>query len=191
MNRTFQENKAALRQTFGRIRAALPPEEREKSSMEIQARLLKTKQYAAGGAVFTYISMRDEVETRGLLSVLWAEGRRIAAPRCTDGNGRMAFYWIKSWNDLAPGRFGVMEPVVSCLPAQAGEKDICIVPALSFDISGYRLGYGKGYYDRFLGGFPGVSIGFCFEACMTRRLPRDSFDRQVNAVITERYIRVI
>ena len=51
MNRTFQENKAALRQTFGRIRAALPPEEREKSSMEIQARLLKTKQYAAGGAV--------------------------------------------------------------------------------------------------------------------------------------------
>lgn len=183
--------KAELRQKFGAIRAAIPRWERERRSTSIQARLLGYDRYLTGGAVFTYIAKGDEVGTLELITAAWAEGRRVAAPRCLDANGRMAFYWIQSWGDVQPGRFGVLEPVETCPPAQAEENDLCVVPALSFDASGYRLGYGKGYYDRFLSGFPGVSVGFCFEACMTWRLPRDSYDRPVDAVITDGYIREI
>ena len=191
LNDVLTEEKAELRKKFGRLRASIPQKERKLCSLKIQAKLQEERQYRTGGAIFTYVSKGDEVETGKLISAAWAEGRRVAVPRCLNTDGKMAFYWIKDWNDLTPGRFGVMEPTILCPPAQAGEKDICIVPAFSFDISGYRLGYGKGYYDRFLSGFPGISVGFCFEACITRRLPKDFIDRPVNAVITDQCIREI
>ncbi len=181
--------KQALRRKYLALRACLRG--RSEKNLEIQSRFLGSRFYSQGGAVFLYVSKEDEVDTRGVLSACWANGRRVAAPRCMDAEGAMAFYWIAGWDDLVPGRFGVLEPDAHCAAAEPEPRDVCIVPGLSFDAAGFRLGYGKGYYDRFLSGFPGDKVGFCYDPCMAWRLPRDEYDRAVHAVVTEHFIREI
>ncbi len=188
INNRCKAEKDRLRREFSQIRAGIPKDKRAALGAQIQARLLNMPQYAQSGAVFTYVSKGDEVGTRGLIAAAWAQGKRAAAPRCLNKKGEMAFFWITAWEDLEPGRFGVLEPKRACPKAAPPADAICIVPALSFDPAGYRLGYGGGYYDRFLAGFPGFSIGLCFAECMARRLPRDSFDRPVDAVATEKAV---
>ncbi len=102
----------------------------------------------------------------------------------------MDFYYIRSRNELAPGCFGVLEPNPDMATLwQPEEGGLCLVPALCYDLRGYRLGYGKGYYDRFLAGFNGTAAGICYSNCIARRLPHGWFDRSAEIVVTENYIR--
>ena len=66
---------------------------------------------------------------------------------------------------------------------------LCLIPALCYDWHGYRLGYGKGYYDRFLAGYGGHMIGLCYSECVRRRLPHGRFDRPAELLVTDRYLR--
>jgi 5-formyltetrahydrofolate cyclo-ligase len=104
----------------------------------------------------------------------------------------MEFLVIASESDLSPGTFGVAEPdPLRCGPRVPTEKTFCVVPGLAFDPEGFRLGYGKGYYDRFLAGFPGVSAGICYAGCIRRKLPHGRYDRAVDFLVTEQYARRI
>ena len=85
---------------------------------------------------------------------------------------------------LAAGRFGIMEPVNRTAPAIPDEDSLCIVPALTCDKSGLRLGYGRGYYDRFLAGFPGKSVIICYSD-FVGEVPAEPHDRRADAVITD------
>ena len=97
----------------------------------------------------------------------------------------MAFFQVRSREDLAPGRFGLWEPKPGCPPWEGGPEAPCLVPGLSFDREGYRLGYGKGYYDRFLAAFPGKAVGLCYEELILPRLPRSPLDQRVGWLVTE------
>lgn len=98
----------------------------------------------------------------------------------------MAFYRVSSREDLQVGAFGLLEPIPGrCPPLERGQGDLCLVPGLAFDREGYRLGYGKGYYDCFLAAQPVRTVGLCFEALAFERLPRDGFDRPVCRLVTE------
>ena len=102
----------------------------------------------------------------------------------------MDFYYIQSIEDLAPGMFGVLEPEAN--PEHLyDERDggLCIVPAFSYDWQGYRLGYGKGYYDRFLSRFEGNIVGICYSDCVQRTLPHGRYDRPVELLVTEKFLR--
>ena len=102
----------------------------------------------------------------------------------------MEFYEIFSLDELSPGTFGVDEPAAD--PARLLPQDpggLCIVPALCYDDYGYRLGYGKGYYDRYLANYSGIRVGICYAACVRRSLFHGRYDRPVELLITERYIR--
>ena len=96
-----------------------------------------------------------------------------------------------SLDDLKPGTFGVREPDAdkSRLYDCTG-RPICIVPGLSFDRWGYRLGYGKGYYDRFLTRYVGWTVGLCYSECVQYKLPHGRFDKPVDRLITEKYMRL-
>lgn len=84
----------------------------------------------------------------------------------------------------------MLEPVPErCRLVTDYSRGLCIVPGLCFDAEGYRLGYGKGYYDRFLSAFRGVTVGICYTACTQWRLPHGRYDRQIQLLITEKYIR--
>ena len=102
----------------------------------------------------------------------------------------MEFYYLRSFDeDLESGAFGVLEPKIGrCEKMTDFSNSICIVPGLAFDNEGYRLGYGKGYYDRFLCNYPGVKIGICYASCVKRELPHGFYDVPVGILVTDRYL---
>lgn len=137
--------------------------------------------------LFSYVSVPPlEVDTRGLLTLALDNGIAAAVPKCTDRRGEMVFYNIGSLSELSPGACGIDEPDPGkCSAADLSEGGLCIVPGLAFDRRGCRLGFGGGYYDRFLADFGGMKVGLCFECCLEDALPAENFDIRVDAVITE------
>lgn len=126
--------------------------------------------------VLAYLATGSEVETRGLVRAAWEAGKRLAVPRCVVAEKRMEWVEIRSLEGLAPGTHGIEEPPASCpaLP-DAGvlmPDALALVPGLAFDCAGQRLGYGGGYYDRFLAAFPGTSLGLCPRALLVTSLAK-------------------
>ena len=102
----------------------------------------------------------------------------------------MEFYYIRSWQDLERASFGVMEPIVQrCERVEDESRGFCLVPGFSFDVQGFRLGYGGGYYDRFLSRFGGFTVGVCYSFCVQWNLPHGYYDRSVDLLVTEKYVR--
>lgn len=190
--RNIREIKKNLRAQYRQFRERLTPEQKLKLDSSIQSRLLALPEYARAGVVFTYVSKPIEVDTAALIEAALANRKKVAVPRCLTETYRMEFYTIDSMNELQQGSFGVLEPASSKkrLVTEFG-RGLCIVPGLSFDAQGYRLGYGKGYYDRFLSGYGGVTVGLCYSGCVQWNLPHGYYDRPVDILITEKYIRRI
>jgi 5-formyltetrahydrofolate cyclo-ligase len=100
----------------------------------------------------------------------------------------MDYYYINSFDDLEKGAYGLMEPDINkCQKVTDLNKGICLVPGLVYDREGYRLGFGKGYYDRFLINFHGITIGICYSRCVEQSLPRGFYDKPIDLVVTEKY----
>lgn len=189
-NNDIREVKSDLRSGFKNKRSIMPEEVKFNMDSEIQSRFLTLRQYSACSTVFTYVSKDIEVDTFAIIRAAWANGKRVAVPKCIPNTRDMAFYYITKIEDLEPGAFGVMEPDESkCEKVTDYSKGLCIVPGLSFDAEGYRLGYGKGYYDRFLAKFNGDTVGLCYSSCIKWKLPHGYYDRPVDMIVTDRYIR--
>lgn len=186
-------DKSLLRQRFKEFRKSLDRQTKNEMDREIILRLLSSPIYFNAKTILAYASTENEISTKEFVTAAFANGKRVAFPRCTDNNGIMDFYYVNSVKDLKRGAFGIFEPNENCIrvPASDYKNSLCVVPGLSYDISGYRLGYGKGYYDRFLSGFDGMSVGLCYTACVKFKLPSDENDRSVNHLITEKYERTI
>ena len=181
--------KAALRQQCKQRRLEMSPEKKLQLDRDIYKRILKLNQYKNCKTLLTYVSTPIEVDTRALILDALQQGKRVAVPRCVPGTRNMEFYYIRSLQELKPGAFSVDEPdPAHCELVTDFRGSICIVPGLCFDRSGYRLGYGKGYYDRFLCGYSGLTVGICYTNCMKNKLVTGRFDRQSDIVITERYV---
>lgn len=184
--------KQNLRAQSRRFRERLEPDRKTKMDGKIGMRLASLKEYRAAPVIYTYVSKPLEVDTLRLIEKAVADGKRVAVPRCLQETLEMEFLEISSSADLEPGCYGVLEPVAGkCRQAVECAGALCIVPGLSFDSQGYRLGYGKGYYDRFLAGFKGVTVGLCYSGCTRWNLPHGYYDRPVDILITEKYIRRI
>ncbi|MDE6768031.1 MAG: 5-formyltetrahydrofolate cyclo-ligase, partial [Eubacterium sp.] len=98
----------------------------------------------------------------------------------------MKFYYINSLKDIKTGFFGVREPDTDiCCEVADFNDSICIVPAIAYDKKGYRLGYGKGYYDRFLENFSFISVGLCYNELIMDVLPIGEYDIPVDYIITQ------
>ncbi|MDR1464123.1 MAG: 5-formyltetrahydrofolate cyclo-ligase [Oscillospiraceae bacterium] len=184
----MNEAKAALRQALLARRAALPQEERRRASAAMAAALERSPLFEAADCLLGYMPMGSEPDLRSLLALALRRGKRLALPRCEAG-GQLRFYCLPDlaeMESLAPGSYGIPEPdperLTELNPAEAA---LCLVPGLSFDGSGYRLGYGKGYYDRFLRRFPGVALGVCYEQLREERLPREAHDLPVAWLLTQ------
>ncbi len=159
--------------------------------IDLTRHIICSSMYRKTSVVLTYYSHGKEAETRCLIDKALEDGKIVACPRCSTEDRTMTFHRITSLY-LEPGAYGIMEPPADApmvLPEEMAES-ICIVPGLSFDASGGRLGYGGGYYDRFLAGYTGVSIGICLEECFSDApLPRYDTDVPVDYVITNKRIR--
>ena len=191
--RVTDENnsKKDLRKHFKEMRMGLSADYRQNLDNEIISRLLCSEVYSDAELILTYVSVSPEINTLGLINAAFANGKKVAVPLCTGGNN-LKFYIIKSTDDLKKGKYGLSEPDTSkCKEAVITDKTLCVVPGLSFDAKGYRLGRGGGYYDRFLENFKGTSVGLCYASFLRLELPAQSFDKSVDIIVTENFLREV
>lgn len=150
---------------------------------------LSLKEYKDCKTLFAYVSTEFEVDTSFIINSALNDGKFVAVPKCTDECGNMDFYHITSIDCLKKGAYSIMEPDETlCNKVSVFSDGLCLVPGLCFDNQGYRLGYGKGYYDRFLERFFGTSVGLCYSSLVLSRIPVDVYDKNVDILITENNI---
>lgn len=184
---TVALEKQRLREERLAAREALSEQERSVLDDRITQKLLATSEYAEATTVLTYVSVSSEVSTRMFIECALRDGKTVAVPRCLPGHC-LEFVAIVSLEQLVAAPFNLLEPVKE-LPALTEDQknnSICIVPALIVDAKGYRLGYGAGFYDRFLSTYPGKKICLAYQQNLSRTmLPHTAFDVAVDLVITE------
>src|SRR4029079_9386323 len=178
-------DKSALRAAAMLRRDAL--DDRERRSAAICALVLASPSYAAARAIHCYLPMRSEVDTRPVIADALAQAKRVAVPIVVPRAAELAHAWLASLaaDALIPGTFGTFNPR-DLRPATPGDWDLVIVPLLAFDRRGYRLGYGKGYYDRLLAASLVASIGAAFAAQEIDALPAEAHDIALDWIATER-----
>lgn len=159
---------------------------KKQADERIANRLFSASYYRSADTILAYVSLPDEIETDCIIEYALSNNKRVAVPYCVDDDGHMEFYLINSLNDLQIGSFGVREPRLDvCRKLDSFDNSIILVPALSFDDKGYRLGYGKGYYDRFLQNYPFISIGLCYNIFVKNEIPIGEYDKKVDYIVTE------
>ena len=179
--------KQRLREERLAAREALSEQERSVLDDRITQKLLAASEYVEATTVLTYVSISSEVSTRMFIESALRDGKTVAVPRCLPGHC-LEFVAITSLDQLIAAPFGLLEPPKE-LPALTEEQmdaSICIVPALLVDTKGYRLGYGAGFYDRFLSTYPGKKICLAYQQNLSQTmLPHTASDVAVDVVITE------
>ncbi len=168
--------KELFRNEILKIRKSLPERKADLASFESNIYFKKAS------VVFSYVSFENEISTLDLIEELLKE-KRVVVPYCTDKNGGMICVEIKSMAELKTGSYGILEP---CNPIEfdKNEIDFCIVPGLAFDTDGGRIGFGKGYYDRFLSGVNAYKIGICHKELFFENIPKDKLDILMDEVFT-------
>ncbi len=178
--------KNRLREKSKSYRESLNPTEKEKLDRKITNRFLNLWQYRDAQLILIYVSTEIEVDTHAIILNALSKGKKVAVPRCVEGTRNIEFYLINSLDELHPGTFDVPEPdPESSEKLTDFEGALCVVPALVYDTAGYRIGFGKGYFDRFLTATDVNTIGITYDACLFDIIPRGKYDRNVNMIITE------
>jgi 5-formyltetrahydrofolate cyclo-ligase len=177
--------KAALRDRMRRARAAIPPERRVLLAGRIEGRLFALPQIARARTVLLFYSFGTEVPTAGMLERLATEGHRLLLPYLTD-RGDMEAAEVLPGHSLVRSGYGPKEPPHRVVVNPA-EVDIVVTPGLAFDRSGHRLGYGGGYYDRYLGRLEphAVRVGIGFAVQLVTEVPSEPGDQRVDLVVTD------
>ena len=153
--------------------------------------LTSLEEWRKAELIYAYLSFGAEIDTHALVREAWASNKQVAIPYCIPGTRRMRWFLIDSFEGLVRSDLGVEEPVPDVRREVSGagtRTSLSLVPALCYDRHGYRLGYGKGFYDVFLAGFEGVSVGLCREGSLYADLHemglRESHDRPVSIVVS-------
>ena len=178
--------KAALRRRILAQLAGLSPAERERSDAMLFERFLQLPQVQDSRRLLLFLGVPGrEPDTARLLPRLLASGYQFALPRMLPEHG-MEFRRYDPDRPLVQARFGIREPGEDCplVPKDWGE--VILVPGAAFDREGCRLGFGGGYYDRWLPGSAGLRVGLCREIVFQERLPREAHDCRVDVVLTEK-----
>ena len=181
--------KQKMRSELSIKRSEISSEFGREYSEKICINLEKLATYRYAESYLLYYPLRNEVDITPVINKLLSKkGAKVYLPRCIKGEeGRMVFCEVNSSEDLEKGSFGVMEPREKCkIQSEFSQNTVCIVPAIAYDKQGYRIGYGKGYYDRFLRHFKGTKIGVAFSQLVLDFVPRGKYDNCVDIVITER-----
>ncbi len=180
----IRDLKAFFRQKYKQARSEMSEEEKAEKDEKICRNLLATNAFIRSEQVLLYASKPLEVGTNGIFESACNLGKQVLFPRCEE-KGKMVYHYVTDLSQLHLSSFNLMEPVASATVFRSTNADICIVPALAFDTEGYRMGYGGGFYDRFLPTFRGTRIGICYADNIEKKLPRGRFDVRVDILITD------
>lgn len=196
------KEKSLLRKEFLQIRDSISAQDRATWTAAILDRLFALPAWREASVICSYISIRGEIDTSPIRARAALEGKGFALPCTLTGadEGRMVFRLLPPDPSypLACGRFGIPEPDESCpeLSPDRLQNGLMLLPGLAFDACGYRIGYGGGYYDRYLAGLSqrGISlttVALAFSPMLTRSLPHEAHDHPANIIIDERRTHII
>lgn len=187
-----REDKNFIREKYKEIKANITEEQKEALDEMVYNSFVNTMSYKHCNSLIIYVSRKDEVDTLKIIKKALEDNKRIAVPKCIPKKVELEFYEIKNISDLEKGHYGILEPNKEiCEKTDPFTFGICIVPAICFDLEGYRIGFGKGYYDRFLEGFEGLKIGLTYSLLLAKRLPRGRFDKKIELIISEKGVKRI
>lgn len=183
------ERKKAIRKLLSVKRDALSGKARRKKSLLIAGRVSSFKRYKRANRVMFYVTHRSEVQTEKMMETAWKDKKMVAVPVIESCKIKLRASRISCWrNDLEPKTFGIREPKSGrCKFVPAKSIDLVFIPAIAFDLSGGRIGYGKGYYDDWLRNFPKRKrVGLAFDFQVLKSLPKSRRDLSVGTIITEK-----
>ena len=178
------ETKKEIRTRLLRRRKELPVEERKRMSDEIRKRILRHPWFLEATSIYFYVSYLEEVDTRELLKEAIHMGKKVAVPKV---HGReMDFYYIENFEELHPGMKGIPEPEGAKTHLASDESALILMPLVGFDAMRNRIGYGGGYYDRYLKKHPShPTVGLAYSIQEVEELPIEETDRKPDRIITE------
>ncbi len=181
--------KENLRRYILRLRDRQSISEVEQKSQDIVDQVLHLHEYVRARGIACYVNKDTEVDTRVMIRTALDQGKRVLVPVVKKGDVELFFSEIKDLGkELAPGTFGILEPKQEFVrPVGLDEVDVIFVPGIVWDREGYRLGWGRGYFDRAIKKLPPHvrSAGLAFNLQLITRVPRDQFDVPVDMVVTE------
>ena len=176
--------KDMLRQIYRDKRRDLSPEFCQEQDSALCRIISDLPEFAAAETVLLYAPLGAEIDVLPLFDVAKKRGKRVAFPLCDPKNKTMAFHYVDNISDLNVGSYGIREPKADS-EIYGDEPAVCIVPGLVFDKHGNRLGYGGGYYDRFLSESSIPSIAPVREGFITdTELPTDGHDVKIDMTVT-------
>lgn len=188
------EKKKILRKQILKIRDEMPPAAREEKSRIIMETLFTTPFYQEADTILTYVNYKSEVNTTDLVNRAIADGKRLFAPKVSEET--MAFYQLTGMNDLREGYKGIREPISG--PVYGAQPDtgetLLLMPGAVFDENCHRIGYGKGFYDKYLKwisekGITVQTLALCFECQVLSEIPSETHDIRPQMILTERKLR--
>lgn len=171
-----------MRNELRRWRRELAPEQRCLWDSDIALRVLRLPEYTAADTLLCYISSREEVSTAAIIAHAIGIGKRVAVPRWQAGV--MEFCLFDDYAKLKPDAMNLLQPSGSVTALGELDGAFCVTPALAADECGCRLGYGGGYYDRFLSANKVFSVTLIYPPALLQSLPRDPYDMRTDCVIT-------
>lgn len=185
MASTIAEEKKALRQRIRKELAALTPEEQLPSDEALFERFLAVPEVQQAKTIFAFWGVPGkEPDTSKLIEKLIAQGKRVCLPRMLSGHLMECPQYVPE-RPLVYITFGISEPDKDCPVIPKEEIDLALVPAVCYDRRGYRLGFGGGYYDRWLEDFKGFKVGICRKSVLQDAVPIEEHDSFVDVLITE------
>lgn len=180
--------KKAIRTQILSKRSCLDEAEMVHRGAAAQALVIGLELFRAARSLALYAPMRHEIDTTVMHHAALAANKCLCYPRVEQEHLR--FFQVKSLHELVVGRFGVLEPASGSLEISPADLELLLLPGVAFDRRGFRLGYGRGFYDRFLGTscFSGTKIGFAYDFQLLDCLPFESHDQPVDLLVTDQAV---
>lgn len=174
-------DKTELRRTIRARKRAMTAEEIESRSAELTRLFLASSAYRDAKTIYGYLPYNQEVRTVPMLEQALRDGKRVAVPKCY--GEEMRFLYLEDLSQVAPGYANIPEPIAD-EPVAQDPTALVLMPGLAFDIEGHRIGYGGGFYDKFLAAEPDhPTLALCYEFQMLPHLDTDPHDIPVDTVL--------
>ncbi|MGM0396658.1 MAG: 5-formyltetrahydrofolate cyclo-ligase [Bacillota bacterium] len=182
-------DKKTIREAILKERSKLSESVHQSYSRKIIDLLKATKYYKDAKVIMCFVSFLDELDTHTFIKEALSEGKRVVVPIAVHKTKELIPSELKDFKELEPGYYDILTPKKEFIrPVAQSEIDLVVVPGVAFDSYGYRIGYGGGYYDRFLSSIvrtvPKIAVGFALQ--LVSSIPRESFDIPVDMIITEK-----
>ena len=190
---TVKKDKDEMRSVWRERRAGIDVSEKGRRDGAICRTAVSLASYRYAKYILMYAPTEEEIDVMPIALDALAKGKRVAFPKCRPETHTMDYHFVTSVDELSADYMGILEPSGDAPlfdPGSMSREALCFVPGLVYDMKGFRLGYGKGFYDRYLTSFEGNAVGIVYSDFIVPEVPRGRFDVTIKILLTEKGVVV-